>query len=100
MHKYLGALSMDVICACAYGIKINSIANPDHPVVHILEKILCVDNTLSMLTSILFPRLAKLLRLNFYDPKVINELDKLINRVIMKRQENGSGKKNEHDSFI
>ena len=88
MHRYLGALSMDVICACAYGIKINSIANPDHPIVVNIEKLLCFDTNFSVLTSILFPRLAKWLRLNFFDIQAINNLDQIINHVKIKRRKN------------
>ena len=88
MRQLIGAFAMDVISACAYGIKIDSTNNPDHPIVLSSEKILGTDVNLSMLTSILFPKLAKLLRMNFFNIDSINALDNLINRVKNQRRDN------------
>ena len=62
MRKYFGAFTMDVICACAYGIEINSLENTDHPMLLNARKILDPPLTMSILVSAFWPELARVLR--------------------------------------
>ena len=86
---------MDVISSCAYGIKIDSINNPDHPIVQNAQKIFSLDVNLAMIIAVLFPRIAKWLDINFVDKDAIKVLARIINEVKLKRgSENVTGCRN------
>ena len=86
IRNYLGTLAMDVIMACAYGIKLNSINNPDHPVIKNAEKVLSSDVNFNRLTSIIFPKLACWMKLNFFDVNATDFMIKLAEDMIVKRK--------------
>jgi len=77
---------MDVISACAYGINIDSIDNPSHPIVINAKKILNVNASISILLSVLFPPFAKYLKLEPFDIKAANYFDTLTKRLVEERK--------------
>ena len=96
MRKHLGAFAMEVISSCAYGIDLDAVNNPDHPIMVNAKKVLSVDTSPTQLLSILFPKVASLLRLNFFDVNAINYFDQLFNEIVKYRrglvkQQNGHG---------
>jgi len=100
MRKYIGAFAMDVISACAYGINIDSIDNPNHPIVVNAKKILNVDADLTMFISVFAPPLAEFLKLETFDLKAVNYFDALTNKIAEERkklaQNKNNSKKTEH----
>ncbi|CAG2115328.1 unnamed protein product, partial [Medioppia subpectinata] len=86
MRKYIGAFAMDVISACAYGINPESINNPDHPVVTNAMKILNIDVGVGFITSVMFPKLAKLLGCEPFDIKAVKYFDELTNQILSERK--------------
>jgi cytochrome P450 family 3 subfamily A len=77
---------MDVISACAYGIDIDSINNPDHPIVLNAKKILNIDANISVLLSVLIPSIAKFLKLEPFDINAANYFDSLTNKLVEERK--------------
>ncbi|CAG2101406.1 unnamed protein product [Medioppia subpectinata] len=86
MRKYFSAFAMDVISACAYGINVESINNPNHPIVVNAKKILSVNSNLSYAVSVLLPPIARLLRLEPFDTKAIKFLDLLVKDIVNERK--------------
>ncbi|CAG2165362.1 unnamed protein product [Oppiella nova] len=86
IREYMGALTMDVICRCAYGINPESIHNPNHPIVTNAKKILTVDASMNMVTSVLAPGLAKMLNLELFDKNALTYFDKLTNQILTQRK--------------
>ena len=87
MRQYFGAFALDLISSSAYGLQIDSINNPDHPIVLNAKKILSIDFSFSMITSIILPKLASLLKLNFFDIKAFDFYAEMINEIIAQRRE-------------
>ena len=77
---------MDVISACAYGIDIDSVNNPEHPVVVNAKKMFGLNANLSIILSIIAPGIAKLLRLNFFDTGATDYFDRLTNQIVTERK--------------
>ncbi|XP_054157436.1 uncharacterized protein LOC128955785 [Oppia nitens] len=86
MRKYLGAFAMDVISACAYGIDVDSINNPNHPIVINAKKILSVDSNFSFIISVLMPPLARFLKLEPFNVKAIEFFDNLTKQIVHDRK--------------
>ncbi|CAG2117573.1 unnamed protein product, partial [Medioppia subpectinata] len=86
MRKYFSAFAMDVISACAYGINVESIHNPNHPIVINAKKILSVNSNLSYAVSVLLPPFARLLRLEPFDTNAIKFLDLLVKDIVNERK--------------
>ena len=86
MRKYVGAFAMDVIAACAYGINIDSINNPDHPIVTNAKKILGIDANLNIILSVMAPSLARFFKLESFDINATNYFDKLTNDIVNERK--------------
>ena len=76
---------MDVIASCAYGIKVDSINDPDHPIVINAKKILNTDMPISMILCLMAPKLAKLLKLEPFDIKALRYFDDLTTKIIEER---------------
>ena len=93
MKILTGAFSMDVIARCAYGIEIDSLSQPDHPIVTNAKKIFGVDATFSYVMCIMFPKIAKFFRLEMTDMKTVQYFDDLTSKIIQKRIESSSGKR-------
>ncbi|CAG2182233.1 unnamed protein product [Oppiella nova] len=85
MRKYMGAFAMDVISACAYGINVESINNANHPIVVNAKKILSVDSSVGYIVSVLFPPIARFLRLEPFDRNALKFFDFLTERIVRQR---------------
>ena len=84
---------MDVIACCGYGVEIDSVRDPNHPVVVNATKILNVDVTFTQIVCFLFPRVAKLLKLDIFDKDSVNYFDKLTFEIVEKRLKETEGKR-------
>ena len=93
MKKYIGGFTMDVIASCGYGIELDSVREPNHPVVVNAKKILNVDISFSFLACIFFPTLAKMLNLEAFDKNAVNYFDDLTYKIIEKRLANSGAKR-------
>lgn len=76
---------MDVIASCAYGINVDSVSQPDHPIVSNAKKILNVDASLSFMVCVMLPSLAKFLNLHAFNKKSVDYFDNLTFEIIEKR---------------
>ena len=76
---------MDTIAICGYGIEIDSVRNPDHPIVVNAKKILNVDISFSRMMCFFFPSIAKFLDLQAFDRDAINYFDKLTFEIVERR---------------
>ncbi|CAG2109785.1 unnamed protein product, partial [Medioppia subpectinata] len=86
MRKYLGAFAMDVISACAYGINVESINNPNHPIVVNAKKILSVDSSFSYALSILAPPIARMFSVEPFNITAIKYFAKLTEKIVEERK--------------
>ncbi|CAG2179632.1 unnamed protein product, partial [Oppiella nova] len=86
IRKYVGAFAMDVISACAYGINISSIDNPNHPMVMNVKRILSTDVSVGLMLSIITPGLARLLRAEPFDRKALQYFDELTEQILTERK--------------
>ncbi|CAG2106324.1 unnamed protein product, partial [Medioppia subpectinata] len=86
MCKYFSAFAMDVISACAYGINVESINNPNHPIVVNAKKILSVNSNLNYAVSALLPPIARLLRLEPFNTNAIKFFDSLVKDIVNERK--------------
>ncbi|CAG2110042.1 unnamed protein product [Medioppia subpectinata] len=98
-HK-VGAFAMDVISACAYGINVDTLNNPDHPVVVNAQRILSVDLTWQQVIGMLMPRVAKMFKLEFFDLQATTYFDKLTNQILKERKHNNKYTNSRRTDFI
>ncbi|KPM09151.1 cytochrome P450-like protein 19 [Sarcoptes scabiei] len=82
---FTSALTMDVISACAYGLKIDSINEPKHPIVNHAKRILSIDVTFSQVFCYVFPQLAKFLGFEAFDINSSKYFDQVTFSIIEKR---------------
>lgn len=82
---YTGAFTMDVIASCAYGIQINSLKEPNHPIVTHAKQILNVDAKWIRILAILFPKFGKIFNIDPFEIEGINYFDDLTFKIIEKR---------------
>ncbi|UXI17782.1 corticotropin-releasing factor-binding protein [Sarcoptes scabiei] len=85
LKLYTSALTMDVISACAYGLKIDSINEPKHPIVNHAKRILSIDVTFSQVFCYVFPQLAKFLGFEAFDINSSKYFDQVTFSIIEKR---------------
>ncbi|CAG2113708.1 unnamed protein product, partial [Medioppia subpectinata] len=95
MRNYVGAFTMDVICACGYGIQADTINNPDHPIVTNAKRVLGFNGGLSIVLSALTPGLARLLRLEPFDIKAVKYFDGLTKQILNERKVNNKSTAND-----
>lgn len=76
-----------------YGIEIDSVRNPDHPVVVNATKILNVDINFTQIICFMFPKVAKFLNLDIFDRDAVNYFDKLTFEIVEKRLKDAEGKR-------
>jgi hypothetical protein len=77
-----------VITSCAYGIKTDSLNNPDQPIVTHASKIFAVEGKFSLIISVTLPKLAKFLKLEPFSGAAIRYFKNLLNKIINERNEN------------
>lgn len=81
---------MDVIACCAFGVNVDSDSIPDHPIVSNAKKIIGMDALLSQAICLTLPSVARLLRLEPFDPQSSAYFDQLTFTVIEKRLKDSS----------
>lgn len=82
----MGAYSADVISTCLYGIETDAMDRPQHPFLKSLINFFGVDITYNQLLSIIFPRIAKLLKLSFFNLTSIRYLSELTKQVLVEKR--------------
>lgn len=90
---HFDSMAMDVIARCGYGINVDSLSNPSHPIVANARKILGVDANLEKVVCFLTPALARLLKLEAFDREAINYFDDLTKQIVEKRLSAGNVRK-------
>ncbi|XP_054155184.1 cytochrome P450 3A29-like [Oppia nitens] len=100
IRELIGAFAMDVICGCAYGINLDSIKNPEHPVVVNAKKVLNTDVNLRQVIGLLMTPLAKLLKLEFFDLNATNFFEELTNKILQERQHKNNYTDKRRTDFI
>ena len=85
--------AMDVIACCGYGIELDSINTPNHPVVVNAKQILNVDASFSMIVSSMFPAVGRLLGLEPFNQKAVQFFDDLTFQIVQQRMANGCAKR-------
>ena len=86
MVNYIGAFTMDVLTSCAYGINIDSINNPDHPIVVNMRKITNIDANLAIITAFIAPPIAEFFKMETFDINAVNYFDNLTNKIVEERK--------------
>ncbi|CAG2179591.1 unnamed protein product, partial [Oppiella nova] len=94
IRKHVGAFAMDVISRCAYGIDVESIKNPNHPLVLNARKILSVDASIGIVVSALFPALGRLIGAEPFDMSACRYFDDLTKKIIDERKLHNNHKAN------
>ena len=89
---YFDGFTMDVIARCAYGIQLDSVSQPDHPIIGNAKNILNTDMDLKKTICVFFPKIAEFLNFHFFDPKAVNYFDTLTKTIIEKRKTSGKRK--------
>ncbi|CAG9827672.1 unnamed protein product [Diabrotica balteata] len=82
----------DVIATTAFGIKVDSLENPDNEFYLMGREVTNFTGGLKMLKFFIaaaFPRLANFLKLSFFDKKTTNFFTNLIDKTIKMREEKG-----------
>ncbi|KAI2801246.1 Cytochrome P450 3A4 [Blomia tropicalis] len=85
---------MDVIACCAYGIEIDSVRTPDHPIVVNAKKILNVDASFSTFLSFMFPVIAKAIGCEPFNKKAMKFFDDLTFQIVERRIKQTDAKQN------
>lgn len=93
MKKFIGSFAMDTIATAGYGIHLDSLSDPNHPVVVNAKKVLNVDASFSMVVSTLFPWLANFFKLEPFDKKAVQFFDDLTSKIIEQRLASDSAKR-------
>ena len=70
---------MDSIAAFAFGIDVDSMNNPDHPIVINGKNTVSTDANFSRIISVLAPNIARYFRLEFFDKKMLDYFGNLVN---------------------
>ncbi|CAG2107319.1 unnamed protein product [Medioppia subpectinata] len=86
MRKYMGAYTMDNMGACAFGIELNSLENPDHPVLTNVKKLLDPPLTVAVMISAFFCGLARLLGSEPFDLRAAQYFTDLTKSIIDERK--------------
>ncbi|CAG2172212.1 unnamed protein product, partial [Oppiella nova] len=100
IRELVGCFAMDVISACAYGISIDSLNNPDHPVVTHAKRILGADTTWRQVVGILAPNLAKFFKMEFFDIEAATYFDVLTNQILRERKHNNKYTNSRRTDFV
>ncbi|KAH9413209.1 hypothetical protein DERP_006895, partial [Dermatophagoides pteronyssinus] len=82
---YTGALTMDIIGACAYGIEVDSISESNHPLVKHAQRIMNWDSSWSFAICVAIPFLGKFLDLDPIDRESAKYFDDLTFKIIEER---------------
>jgi len=99
-RRLLDAFTMDVISRCAYGIELDSLNQPDHPVIVNAKKILNTNAGLTQLLCGMFPAIARRLGLAYFDSDSVEFFDKLTLQILDKRLKEDNYKRKSFLLFV
>src|SRR5581483_5546604 len=75
VKKVFGAFSMDIVITVAFGTKVDSLIDEDNPIILNARKIfnrkLDIKGATRIMLFIFSPKLAKLMKLTFFDPTIL-----------------------------
>ena len=77
---------MDVLCSCGYGIDIESIKNPNHPIVVNARKAFEMDLDISKVLGYVWPQLAKLLNIQAINSDSVKFFRQLSHEIMTDRK--------------
>lgn len=83
----LSGFTMDVIASCGYGINVDSVRQPNHPIVENAKRILAVDASFTFIFTMTMNKLAEWLKMEAFNKQSINYFDRLTHEIIDKRLE-------------
>ena len=72
MEHFINSFTMDVLCACAFGINPDSVNNPGHLFVLNLKSLMNTNVNLGRVLCILAPKVARLFNIELFDPTLID----------------------------
>ena len=77
---------MDVNSACVFGIKVDSLNQPDHPFLVNMKKVFHMDASFSTILPFIAPKIAKILGLEFFPREPIQYFYKVTEQIITERK--------------
>ena len=86
IHQNISSFILDVLGECVFGIKIDSLNNPDHPFALNVKKFLENDANYRQMISIAAPKLARFFNLEYFRQDVINYFSILTEKIISERK--------------
>ncbi|RWS04380.1 cytochrome P450 monooxygenase-like protein, partial [Dinothrombium tinctorium] len=97
VKDYFSAFAIDVISSSVFGVKIDSINNPQHAIVKNLRKFLGRHISLKSILVFWWPSLMKSLDLYLFDYKILVFLNDFITQLIKRRQQEQNVETNRKD---
>jgi len=97
---YVNAFTMDVLCSCVFGIEIQSIKDPNHPVVKNAIRAFAVDLSFSSILGYIAPSIAKFLKLETLDRKAVNYFRELTAKIVEIRKTKSHSIDNKKTDFM
>ena len=82
MQEFIDAYVMDCSTYSTFGINVDSINNPDHPLVINGKKAFNTDANFSRIVSVLAPKVARYFRLEFMDKDMLDYFGNLVNETV------------------
>ncbi len=86
IKTYVNAFTMDVLCSCAFGIDLQSINDPKHPLVENAKKAYSVDLSFSAIVGYIAPQIAKFFKLEGLDREAVEYFKKLTAKIVETRK--------------
>lgn len=93
LKRFISGFSMDVIAKCGYGIELDSLSVPNHPIVVNARKILNIDASLGRICRVMFPSIASKMGINFFNAEAVGYFDKLTFDIVERRRQNTGKRK-------
>lgn len=89
VQQYYGSFSVDMICSLVFGIKINSLRDPNNEIVRQIRRFFGKSVTLKQLVILAFPVLMKLFDVYLLNYEVLQYLNALTRRMLHQKREEG-----------
>ena len=86
IQKNIALLNLDILGECVFGVKIDSLNNPDHPFAMNAKEFFEFDANWRRLISVTSPKLAKFLKVEFFKPIIIEYFGSLVDKIIIERK--------------
>ena len=100
VRQYFGSFSVDLICSVVFGIKINSLKDPQNEIVQQIQHFFGKSLSLKQLLLLSFPCLMKIFDMYLLDYSVLLYLNKLTKSILTHRQEEEKSCKTNRKDFI